>query len=196
MPQPALERSAVVNLEGLEMVWLVVAADSNEWGATKIQPGSWPRGEKMCAAIPLHFHALLSGVLPPFSGFLDVVLLHYQIHTLHLDPCSLNLLSTFQFLCEAFVGVTSSVALLRHFFSLELASKMQCSGCASLKIDDASASGILGVELLPEAEGFRRQWVLVEAAGAGSPFQPPPSLATPRQGGTAKSSVTPGSRRS
>ncbi|KAE8784709.1 hypothetical protein D1007_41706 [Hordeum vulgare] len=155
MPRPALERSAVVNLEGLE---------------------------KVSAVVPLHVHALLLSVLPPFSGFLDAVLSHYQIHALQLDPCSLILLSAFAFLCEAFVGVSLSVALLRHFFSLELASNMQCSGCASLKIDDASALGILGVKLLPEAEGFRRQWVLVEAAGAGAPLQPPPSPATLKRG--------------
>ncbi|KAE8777567.1 hypothetical protein D1007_49638 [Hordeum vulgare] len=151
-------------------------------GGTKIRMGSGPRSEKVSATVPLHLHALLSGVLPPFSGFLDVVLLHYQIDTLHLDPCTLILLSAFAFLCEAIVGITPSVALLRHFFSLELASRMQCCGCASLKMDDASAPGIPRVELFPETEGFRRQWVLVEAAGAGALFQPPPSPATPKLG--------------
>ncbi|KAE8811572.1 hypothetical protein D1007_11631 [Hordeum vulgare] len=167
---------------GLEKVQLVVAANSNEWGATKIRLGSWPRGEKASAVIRLHFHALLSGVLPSFSGFLEVVLSHYQIHALHLDPCSLILLSTFAFLWEAFIGVTPSMSLLHHFFSLELASKMQCCGCAFLKIDDVSAPGVPSVEILPEAEGFRWQLVLVEAAGAGALFQPPPSPATPKQG--------------
>ncbi|KAE8800811.1 hypothetical protein D1007_23647 [Hordeum vulgare] len=181
-PRPALERSAVVNLEVLEKVRLVVAANSSEWGATQIRLGSWPWGERVSPAVPLHFHALLSVVLPPFSGFLDAVLLHYEIHALHLDPCSLIPLSAFAFLCEAFVGITPSVALLRHFFSLELASEMQCSGCASLKIDDVSALGIPCVELLPKVEGFRRQLVLVEAAGAGALFQPPPSPAMPKRG--------------
>ncbi|KAE8771047.1 hypothetical protein D1007_57111 [Hordeum vulgare] len=120
-PRPALERSAVVNLEGLENVRLVVATNSNEWGPPRF---GWAHG--------------------------------LGIHAIHLDPCSLILLSAFTFLCEAFVGVTPSVALLRHFFSLGLASKIHCSWCASLKIDDASALGIPGVELLPEAEGFRR----------------------------------------
>ncbi|KAE8820771.1 hypothetical protein D1007_01079 [Hordeum vulgare] len=81
------------------------------------------------------------------------------IHALHADPSSSVLLSAFAFLCEAFVGVTPSVALLRHFFSLELVSEEQCSGCASLKTADASVPGALDVELLPEAEGFQRQWV-------------------------------------
>ncbi|KAE8773554.1 hypothetical protein D1007_54169 [Hordeum vulgare] len=119
-------------------------------------------GEEGVSAVPLHFHALLSGVLPPFSSFLDEVLSDYQIHALHLDPCSLILLSALVFLCEAFVGVNPSMALLCHFFSLELVYEMQCPGCASLKIDDASALGIPCVELLPEVVGFQRQWVQVE----------------------------------
>ncbi|KAE8792788.1 hypothetical protein D1007_32657 [Hordeum vulgare] len=105
-----------------------------------------------------------------------------EIHALHLDPCSLILLSASAFLCEAFLGVTPYVALLRHLFSLELASKVQCSGCVFLKIGNVSAPGIPGVELLPEAKGFRRQWVFVEAARAGALFQPPSSPATPKQG--------------
>ncbi|KAE8798192.1 hypothetical protein D1007_26482 [Hordeum vulgare] len=99
-----------------------------------------------------------------------------------MDPCSLIHLSSFAFLCEAFVGVIPSMALLCHFFSLELASEMQCSGCASLKIDETSALEIPCVGLLPEVEGFRRQWVPVEVAVAGALFQPPPSPATPKWG--------------
>ncbi|KAE8788381.1 hypothetical protein D1007_37566 [Hordeum vulgare] len=124
-------------------------------------------------AVPLHSHTLLSGVLPLFSSFLVAVLSHYQIHLLHLDPSSLVLLSAFTFLCAAFVRVTPSVTLLRHFFSLELVSMEQCSGCASLKPADASVPGALDAEILPEAEGFWRQWVQVKTAEAGALFQPP-----------------------
>ncbi|KAE8792507.1 hypothetical protein D1007_32980 [Hordeum vulgare] len=182
VPWPVLERSVVVNLEVLEKVRIVVAAYSNEWGTTQIRLGSWPRGVRVSPTVPLHFHALLSGVLPPFLSFLDVMLSYYQIHTLHLDPYSLILLSASVFLCEAFASVTPFVALLRHFFSLELAYEMQCSACASLKIDDASALGIPCVELLPEVEGFRQELVQVEAVGAGGLLQPPPSPATPKRG--------------
>ncbi|KAE8811137.1 hypothetical protein D1007_12045 [Hordeum vulgare] len=123
VPRPALGISPVVNFEGLEKIRLVVAAGSKEWGATKIWSGSWPRGEITTRVVPLHIHALLSSVLPPFSSFLVAVLLHYQIHVLHVDPGSLVLLSAFPFLCEAFVGVTPSVVLVCHFFSLELVSE-------------------------------------------------------------------------
>ncbi|KAE8766272.1 hypothetical protein D1007_62556 [Hordeum vulgare] len=111
--------------------------------------------------VVLHIDALLSGVLPPFSIFLIVVLLHYQIHRLYLGPSSsfigpVFLLPAFAFLCEAFVGVTPSMALLLHFFSLELVYEEQCFGCASLKTAGASVPGAVDTELLPEAEGFRR----------------------------------------
>ncbi|KAE8797045.1 hypothetical protein D1007_27831 [Hordeum vulgare] len=79
-------------------------------------------------------------------------------------------------------GVTPSVALLRHFISLELVSKQQCSGCASLKAVDALAPRALNAMLLPEAEGFRRQWVPVEAAEAGALFRAPSTRATSNQG--------------
>ncbi|KAE8816793.1 hypothetical protein D1007_05534 [Hordeum vulgare] len=154
----------------------------NEWGATQIWPGSWPRRERVSRAVPLHFHALISGVLPPFSGFINAVLSHYQIHALHVDPRSLVLLFTFAFLWEAFVGITPSVALLRNFFSLEFISEVQCSGCASLRTVDATAPGVLYAELLPKAEGFQRQWVPVEAVEDGALFQPPPTPATPNRG--------------
>ncbi|KAE8776024.1 hypothetical protein D1007_51411 [Hordeum vulgare] len=104
-------------------------------------------------AVPLHIHALLSLVLSSFSSFLIAVLLHYQIHTLHLDPSSSVLLSAFAFLCEAFVGVTPSVALLRHFFSLELVYEEQCSGCASLRTADASVPGALDAGSSPKQRG-------------------------------------------
>ncbi|KAE8815948.1 hypothetical protein D1007_06484 [Hordeum vulgare] len=104
-------------------------------------------------AVPLHIHALLSGVLPPFLSFLIAVLFHYHIHALHLDPSSLVILSAFAFLCEDFVGVTPSVALLRHFFSLELVSEEECSGCASLKTADAFVPGALVAKLLPKQRG-------------------------------------------
>ncbi|KAE8776634.1 hypothetical protein D1007_50750 [Hordeum vulgare] len=195
-PSPALERSTMVNLEGLKKVRLVVAADSNECGPTQIWSGSWPRRERVSPMVPLHFHALLSSVLLPFLGFLNAVLSHYHIHALHLDPRSLVLLRAFAFLCEAFVGVTRSVALLRHLFSLELISKVKCSGCASLRTVDATAPGVLYAELLPEAEGFWQQWVQVEAAKAGAPFQPSPTPTTPNRGWEREELSDPNSRRS
>ncbi|KAE8780395.1 hypothetical protein D1007_46476 [Hordeum vulgare] len=131
--------------------------------------------------VPLHIHTLLPGILPPFWSFLIAALSHYQIQVLHLDPSCLVLLSAFTFLYEAFVGVTPSAALLRHFFSLELVSEEQCSGCALLKMADASVPGALDAGLLPKAGGFRWQWVDVESAEARALFQPPSTHTTPNR---------------
>ena len=81
--------------------------------------------------IALHLHALFSGLLPPFLDFFNAMLSHYQVHVLHLDPKSIILFSAFVFLCEAFVGIAPSVALLRHLFSLQLIVDTPCSGCCS-----------------------------------------------------------------
>ncbi|KAE8801508.1 hypothetical protein D1007_22828 [Hordeum vulgare] len=187
VPRPALGHSTVVNFEGLKKIRLVVTIGSNEWRAIQIWPGSWPRGEMATPAVPLHIHALLFGVLPSYSSFLIAVCSHYQIHALHLDPSSLVLLSAFAFLGKDFIGATPSMALLRHFFSLDLVSKEQCSGCASLKTADASVLEALGAELLPEAEGFRRQWVQVKTTEAGVLFQPPLTPAMPNREWGARS---------
>ena len=69
---------------------------------------------------PLHLHALWAGLIPPFSDFFNVVLSHYQINALHVDPQSIILLDVFAFVCEAMVGITPSMDFLRHFFSLHL----------------------------------------------------------------------------
>ncbi|KAE8799583.1 hypothetical protein D1007_24960 [Hordeum vulgare] len=105
-----------------------------------------------------------SSSLPPTSN---------KIHALHLDPRAFVLLSAFAFLCEAFVGITTSMALLRHFFSLELISEEQCSGYMSLSAADALALGALDAVFRPKAEGFRWQWVVVGTAEAGGLLQPP-----------------------
>ena len=59
--------------------------------------------------IPIHLHALWAGLIPPFSNFFNVVLSHYQVHALHLDPQSIILLAVFAFVCEAMVGILPSL---------------------------------------------------------------------------------------
>ena len=70
--------------------------------------------------VPIFIDALWAGLLPPFSAFFNAVLEHYQIHMLHLNPQYVTLLAIFAFVCEAVMGITPSVALLCHFFSLHL----------------------------------------------------------------------------
>ncbi|KAE8785822.1 erythrocyte binding protein-like [Hordeum vulgare] len=131
-PGPALGRSRVLNREGLDSILPMVVANTSKWGPTKILSASIPTTELSATAIALHVLTLFSGLLPPFSEFFDVVLEHYQIHALHIDPESVLLLLSFAFLSEAFLGVPPLVALLRHFFSLQLTMPDQRSECMYL----------------------------------------------------------------
>ena len=93
---------------------------------------AWPatnaRVDQTAIEVPFLIDALWAGLVPPFSAFFNVLLSHYWIHTLHLDPQSVTLLAVFAFVCEAMVGIAPSMALLRHFFSLHLIDPWQRSG--------------------------------------------------------------------
>ncbi|KAE8787524.1 hypothetical protein D1007_38523 [Hordeum vulgare] len=128
----------VLNHKGLDKILPMVAANSSEWGPTKILSASTPPCRVVATSIPLHLLSLFSGLLPQFLEFFDTVLTHTQIHALHLDPRYVLLLSSFAFLYEAFLGVPPSVALLRHFLSLLLTALDQHSGCVSFQVADST----------------------------------------------------------
>ena len=134
---------------------------------------AWPasRASVDRTATEVHFRldALWAGLIPPFSTFFNAVLSHYQIHMLHLDPQSVALLAVFAFVCEPMVGISPSVALLCHFFSLHLTDPRQCSGCLSFKAVAATAGSGIDFEHPPSASGFRRRWVFVDV-GVLSPL--------------------------
>lgn len=116
-PEPSLGWSTVLNLEGLDKVRPMIAADSNEWGPTKICPASRPLQELEDTTIAIPLHAIISRLLPPSSDFFNAMLSDYQVHALHLGPKSV-LHSAFAFVCEAFMGVAPSIGLFHHFFCL------------------------------------------------------------------------------
>jgi hypothetical protein len=110
--------------------------------------------DREATEIPIFLHALLAGLVPPFSDFFFAILSHYQIQALHLNPASITLLATFAFLCEAMVGIPPSVALFRHFFSLHLVDELQCSGCVAFQAEAAMADSGIDFELHPVVKGF------------------------------------------
>ncbi|KAE8807509.1 hypothetical protein D1007_16302 [Hordeum vulgare] len=138
-PGPALGRSMVLNRDELDKILPMVTASSSKWGPTKILPASTPPTEMSATSVPLNLAALFFGLLPPFSKFFDTMLTHYPIHALHLDLRSILLLSSFAFLCEVYLGVPPSMALLWHFFSLQLTVPNHRSGCMSLHVADVMA---------------------------------------------------------
>ena len=117
---PAVDRSIIVNREGLGKVSSALATIFNECGRTAAWPASHFSIDRIVTEVQYFADALWAGLVPPFSAFFNAVLSHYQIHMMHLGPESITLLAFFAFVCEAIVGIPPSVALLRHFFSLHL----------------------------------------------------------------------------
>src|SRR4051812_37588761 len=100
----------------MDKVRPALTAGFNEWGRTVAWPASRASVDRTTTEVQFFIYALWASLVRPFSAFFNVVLSHYQIHMLHLDPKSVSLLAVFAFVCEAMVGIPPSVALLRHFF--------------------------------------------------------------------------------
>ena len=75
-----------------------------------------------------------TGLVPPFSEFFLAVLETYGLHMLHLHPNAVVILSPFAYACEAYVGVTPSIALFRHFFVPHMGRSRWVSGCTTFKL--------------------------------------------------------------
>lgn len=172
--KPAVGRSLVLNDEAMGKVHPMLASSFNEWGNTMVCPVSRARIDRAATEVPLFINALWAGLVPPFSALFNVVLAHYQIHMLHLDPKLVTLLVVFSFVCEAMIGIAPSVALLRHFFSLHLIDPQQSSGFLSFQTMVAKAGTRIDFELPPSTSGFRTRWAFVDV-GVLSPLLSSPS---------------------
>ena len=131
-----------------------------EGGTTEIWPGSVPRRDLGPMVIPVFFHSLFAGLVPPFSDFFYAILEHYEICLLHLHPNSVLVLALFAYLYEAFLGVMPSVALFRTFYSLRVfSSRNHHSGGASFRIDDEMGKVFIDMKISKKVESFRSRWV-------------------------------------
>ena len=101
----ALGVSRIRSEEALAKVRGLVADAFNEHGATEVKAGSDEARRHGGARQPIFTHALMAGLVPPFSAFFLEILRHYRIHLLHLHRALITILSTFTYLCEAFLGV-------------------------------------------------------------------------------------------
>ena len=93
---------------------------------------------------------------------------------MHLQPNSILLLSIFAFYCEAFVGVTPSIVLLRHFFSLWIHDSTQHSGCISFVTPH---DGNVLMRDGKKVEDFRRKWIYMDAKGLHARLELPTEMA-------------------
>lgn len=135
-------------------VVLLMTVEGDEKRKTALRVGSTKPKASDSTFYPFFMSNIIAGLVPPFSDFFYSVLSHYKIHTLHLHPNSVLLLSIFAFYCEAYVGVMPSVALLCHFFFLGL-KEGPCSGCVGFVVaNKTNAISTAG----KKAEGFRSKW--------------------------------------
>ena len=89
------------------------------------------------------------------------------------------------------MGITPSVALLRHFFSLRLADPAQCSACVSfIAASETAASGI-DFELPSPSPGFRERWLYVDVGVPSPLLVKPTSPAMPNSGWGQETLVSP-----
>jgi hypothetical protein len=68
----------------------------------------------------------------------NMILEHYQIHALHLQPNSITTLALFTLAREAFIYINPSRALFHHFYSLRTTVGNQCSDCVSFRPTDGT----------------------------------------------------------
>ena len=125
----SLSPSLMSSAEDIGQVKSAAADVHNGWGATRILRAGTPGYQISVTVFPVFVHAIVEGLVPPFSLFFCVVLNHYRLQLLHLLPDSVILLAMFAYLCETYLGVRPSVALLRHFFRLEVVDGTRCPGC-------------------------------------------------------------------
>ncbi|KAE8806986.1 hypothetical protein D1007_16755 [Hordeum vulgare] len=90
----------------------------------------------MSTMVHIFLHSLYVGLVSPFSGFLLAILGHCRIRLLHLQPNAFHVLALFVYLCEAFLGIMSFVALFWTFYSMKVSLGSHFSGGASLHIND------------------------------------------------------------
>ena len=135
----------------------MMVAQGNE-GVTVLKVGSAHPERKGSTFYPLFVSTIIAGLVPPFSEFFLDVLRQYNLQALHLHPNSVLLLAIFAYYCEAHVGVRTSVALLRHYFSLWV-SGAHITACASfITYSNSNAISNPGKRI----EGFRSKWVMVD----------------------------------
>jgi hypothetical protein len=90
-------------------------------GDTELLPTNTLEGDSdLVLHVPIFSVFVLEGVVPPISPFLHTILTVYGLNFAHLHPSAVVILVVFQWLCEHFVGILSSLALFCHYFYPDL----------------------------------------------------------------------------
>ena len=159
----------------------VVAGRHNEHAATSVTPARFRRHAS--GLYPFFIHVFFVGLVMPFSSFMEEILTCYQICVLHLHPNAILTLALFVYLCEAYLGMSPSVAFFRSFYALWSTAPGESSGCLSLRIaDEMSAIHIpmaWGADERPitrvtkKVEEFRQKWLLKDITATNTFYDVP-----------------------
>jgi hypothetical protein len=122
-PEAPLQKSRIKSDRELQTFRPMVGGKKNEWGSTRIWHGQTQRQDLLATMLPFFLFSTFAGMVPPFSPFLRVILVTYDIQAIHLHPKSVTLLAVFAYACEAWVGIKHLVAYFRHLFACALLGK-------------------------------------------------------------------------
>ena len=156
MAPVVLEASKVLDAGDLTRILPLIAGPSHKYCETRICPGSAVVERSEGSVQPVFLHSIVARLVPPFSDFFLAILTHYDIH---LQLNSITILSIFAFFGEAFLGMMPSVALFRHFYSLQCTAAGEISGTVSFRLDPSAAGSLIPMSVLRKVEDFRQRWV-------------------------------------
>jgi len=176
----ALVGTRIGTFEALDKFQHLAAGKNNEHGASVLKVARL--GRLAAGFYPIFLHCLYAGLVPPFSPFLEEVLVFYQIQLLHLHPNSILVLAIFAYLCEAYLGVKPSVALFRNFYALRSSAQLEKSGCVSFRISEGMGDIYIPMSwdgdkpvtrVTKKVDDFRQRWLIVDAKTENSFFDVP-----------------------
>ena len=138
---------------------------------TRCLPGSRSPAEypKLRFTAMFRVHLAL-GAHPPFSPFLTAVLDHYGVQFGHLSPGTVCYLSVFAHLCGMFVGVRPSVALFRHYFSMQMSNSSLVWGVCRLVVQQDC---YISHPAMDKWEGWKNDSFFMEIVDADSRYDLP-----------------------
>lgn len=124
---------------------------------------------------PPHSSWPLAAVLCVFLA----VLSDFSIYLIHLPPSYILLPATFVQLCEIFVGVAPSMALLRHYFILRPSEGEEVAGSYNFFLRKGAADRYIRMVYGGEPRGWTDEWCYIHSDPHPQLFLPTPRQAPP-----------------
>ncbi|KAK1677822.1 hypothetical protein QYE76_038670 [Lolium multiflorum] len=154
----ALAESWIADAPSLRKARHTGATMTNEWGATRMWMATARVSDLPDTAYPLLLHCITAGL----------------VSVLHLHPNSITIHAIFAFWCEAFVGISPSIAFFRSYYSLHLTDPRESSGCLSFIPVPGQVFVLMSLsQPLPH---FRGGWLFVDVRERSPHYDVPAAL--------------------